>query len=247
MIGKIDAGVILGKALSPSTSIRQGESSDFHSLLKEKIGEPISLERVALELLKRIIESALLETKTDEKNLFPSSTLLLPLKPPVPKELPLHPQPVESQLNLFEIEPEFEVSNNLPGEQNFESIVREAAQRYGVEPSLIRAVIQVESGGNPLAVSKAGARGLMQLMPGTAAELGVSNAFDPAENINAGTRYLRMLLDRYRGDVKLALVAYNWGMGNLEKRPGAMPQETKNYIARVENLYQGFIKASPLV
>ncbi len=78
----------------------------------------------------------------------------------------------------------------------------------------------------------------MQLMPQTAAELGVTNSFDPAQNIMGGTSYLRSLLDRYRGEVKLALAAYNWGMGNLEKRPEAMPQETKNYVAKVENQYR---------
>jgi len=78
----------------------------------------------------------------------------------------------------------------------------------------------------------------MQLMPKTAAELGVTNPFDPAQNIMGGTSYLRTLLDRYRGDVRLALAAYNWGMGNLEKRPEAMPRETRDYIARVESQYR---------
>ena len=75
-------------------------------------------------------------------------------------------------------------------------------------------------------------------MPGTAAELGITNAFDPVQNIMGGTRYLSRLLDRYREDVKLALAAYNWGMGNLEKRPESMPLETKNYINKVENQYR---------
>jgi len=83
----------------------------------------------------------------------------------------------------------------------------------------------------------------MQLMPGTASDLGVTNPFDPAQNIMGGTRYLRNLLDRYRGDVKLALAAYNWGMGNLEKRPESMPRETKNYISQVENFYRNYSRA----
>ena len=83
----------------------------------------------------------------------------------------------------------------------------------------------------------------MQLMPKTAAEMGVSNSFDPAQNIMAGTRYLRQLLDRYQGDVRLALAAYNWGIGNLENQPGAMPKETKDYIATVESYYRSFAKA----
>jgi len=243
MIGRIDTHAILERDLTSSTSLQQGKSSDFHFLLQAKMEESIPLERIALEYLKKALELALLDTKSEEifPSLFPS--LLLPLRPSAPQSLPSQPQPPEFQPELFEIEPKFEVSNNPPKEQNLESIIRDAGQKYAVDPSLIKAVIQVESGGYPLAVSKAGARGLMQLMPGTAADLGVTNPFDPAQNIMGGTQYLRKLLDRYRGDVKLALAAYNWGMGNLEKRPETMPRETKNYISQVENLYQNYLRA----
>lgn len=105
-----------------------------------------------------------------------------------------------------------------------------------MDPDLIRAVIQTESAGNPDAISPAGAQGLMQLMPETARELGVTDPFDPEQNILAGTRYLRMLLDRYDGDVRLALEAYNRGMGNLERDPANTPAETRRYIARIERL-----------
>ena len=243
MIGKIDTSVILEKALSPSTSFRRGEGFDFQSLLKGKIENSLPLEKIALEYLKKALEFALLETKHEETYLSLSPSLLLPLRPSASQSSSSQPQPSEFQPELFEIEPKFEVSNNLPREQDFESIIRDAGQKYGVDQSLIRAVIQVESGGYPLAVSKAGARGLMQLMPGTAADLGVTNPFDPAQNIMGGTRYLRNLLDRYRGDVKLALAAYNWGMGNLEKRPESMPRETKNYISQVENYYRNYSMA----
>jgi soluble lytic murein transglycosylase-like protein len=243
MIGKIDTSVILEKALSPSTSFRRGEGSDFQSLLKGKIENSAPLEKIALEYLKKALEMALLETKHEETYLSLTPSLLLPLRPLASQSSSPPPQSSEFQPELFEIEPEFEVSNNLPKEQDFEPIIRDAGQKYGVDQSLIKAVIQVESGGYPLAVSKAGARGLMQLMPGTAADLGVTNPFDPAQNIMGGTRYLRNLLDRYRGDVKLALAAYNWGMGNLEKRPESMPRETKNYISQVENYYRNYSKA----
>jgi soluble lytic murein transglycosylase-like protein len=81
----------------------------------------------------------------------------------------------------------------------------------------------------------------MQLMPKTAADLGVTNPFDPVQNIEGGARYLRQLLNRYQGDRRLALAAYNWGMGNLEKRPEALPKETRQYILRVEKAYDGFL------
>lgn len=202
--------------------------------------ESIPLERIALEYLKRALELALSERKHEENYLSLSSSLLLPLRAPASQSSSSQPQPSDFQPELFEIQPDFEVSNYLPEKQDFELIIGDAGQKYGVDPSLIKAVIQAESGGYPLAVSKAGARGLMQLMPETAADLGVTNPFDPAQNIMGGTRYLRNLLDRYRGDVKLALAAYNWGMGNLEKRPESMPRETKNYISQVENLYRNY-------
>ncbi len=121
----------------------------------------------------------------------------------------------------------------------FDDIIGRAAKTYQVDADLITAVIKTESNFNPEAVSPKGARGLMQLMPATARDLGVKNPHDPEENIMAGTRYLKGLLDRYDGDVNLALAAYNWGMGNVERSPGRMPRETINYVARINAYYQG--------
>ena len=120
---------------------------------------------------------------------------------------------------------------------NFEEFVQKAAAVHGVDPKLIRGVIQVESNFDPSARSPKGAMGLMQLMPGTAKELGVNNPYDPEENIMGGTQYLKKLLNRYKGNISLTLAAYNWGMGNLESRPARMPEETKNYIKQVTKLY----------
>ncbi|MBF0109492.1 MAG: lytic transglycosylase domain-containing protein [Magnetococcales bacterium] len=116
----------------------------------------------------------------------------------------------------------------------YETIIQKASQRYGVDADLIRSVIQVESSFNPRAVSPSGAKGMMQLMPGTARELGVKDPFDPEQNIMGGTSYLSRLLDRYDGNVRSALAAYNWGMGNLERKPvAAMPGETRQYVSKI--------------
>lgn len=115
-----------------------------------------------------------------------------------------------------------------------DAVITEAVDTYGVDENLLRAIIKTESDFNPNSTSDKGAMGLMQLMPATAAELGVANPYDPAENVMAGTKYLKMLLDRYHGDRDLTLAAYNWGMGNVERHPAKLPEETKNYIARIE-------------
>ncbi|MEN6330716.1 MAG: lytic transglycosylase domain-containing protein [Smithella sp.] len=132
------------------------------------------------------------------------------------------------------------LSNSTLDNSNLDSIINKAAGKYGVDSDLIRSVIKTESNFNSRATSPKGAMGLMQLMPGTARDLGVKNAYDPEENIMGGTRYLKTLLNRYDGKVDLALAAYNWGMGNLEKNPERLPRETSNYITRVNSHYKNF-------
>jgi soluble lytic murein transglycosylase-like protein len=117
----------------------------------------------------------------------------------------------------------------------FEPLVQEYAAQHGLRPDLVRAVIQVESGFNPRARSPKGAMGLMQLMPATARELGVRNAYDPTDNVRGGTVYLRQLLDRYEGNEELALAAYNAGFEAVDRHGGQVPpyQETQNYVRKV--------------
>ena len=119
-------------------------------------------------------------------------------------------------------------------------IISRASRKYGVDVGLIKAVIKAESDFNPQAVSHAGARGLMQLMPATARSLGVSDSFDPEQNVMGGTRFLKDLLQRYNGNVDSALAAYNWGPGNVDKRPDHLPRETRSYLARVKQLYASY-------
>jgi soluble lytic murein transglycosylase-like protein len=119
----------------------------------------------------------------------------------------------------------------------FEGMIKNASARHQVPEELVKAVIKVESNFNPQATSHMGAMGLMQLMPGTARDLGVQRPYDPAENINGGTKYLRELLDRYEGNVPKAVAAYNCGPGNVEK--GRLPQETRSYLKLVSRHYSG--------
>lgn len=116
-----------------------------------------------------------------------------------------------------------------------EAIAEKAAAKYGLAPELVKAVVSAESSWRTQAVSSAGAQGLMQLMPATAKELGVSDSFDPKQNIEGGSKYLSRLMTKYDGDVKKALSAYNWGPGNLAKG-GPLPRETRNYLAKVTGL-----------
>ncbi len=121
--------------------------------------------------------------------------------------------------------------------RRFADIIQREAARRGVRPELVRAVIQVESAFDPGARSSKGAMGLMQLMPGTAAELHVTNAYDPEQNISGGVAYLRGLLDRFDGNEELALAAYNAGPGAVSRHGNQVPPftETRNYVARVRS------------
>ena len=136
--------------------------------------------------------------------------------------------------------PQPESPSSRTGTDWLDTIIAKASRRYGVDVGLIKAVIKAESNFNPQAVSHAGARGLMQLMPATARSLGVNDSFDPEQNVMAGTRFLGDMLQRYDGNIDSALAAYNWGPGNVDKRPDRLPRETRDYQARVKQLYSSY-------
>jgi soluble lytic murein transglycosylase-like protein len=120
-------------------------------------------------------------------------------------------------------------------EKEVEPLIAAAAKAQQLQPELIRAIIREESGSHPCAVSARGAMGLMQLMPATVEQFQTADPFDPAQNINTGARYLKQLMDRYKGDLKLSLAAYNAGPGRVDGNPPAPPDfpETIDYVSRI--------------
>ncbi|MBI1749902.1 MAG: lytic transglycosylase domain-containing protein [Acidobacteria bacterium] len=129
-------------------------------------------------------------------------------------------------------------ASEAPADTPYGDLIRSAAQKHGVDEDLISSVIAAESDFNPRAISRKRARGLMQLMPGTAASLDVADAFDPAQNVDAGTRYLKSLLEQYGQDLTLALAAYNAGPDRVAQYRGVPPfPETQAYIRRVLQQY----------
>jgi hypothetical protein len=138
-------------------------------------------------------------------------------------------------------------SGSNTGASEYHAIIHEKASMYDLDPSLIKAVIATESNWNKRAVSPKGAMGLMQLMPATATEMNVRNPYDPEENIEGGTKYLRYLLERFSGDLTLALAAYNAGPKTVEKFGYVPPiTETKQYVNKVLSLYNGKTGVPPL-
>ena len=153
-----------------------------------------------------------------------------------------------AEVDQYLDKPQFE--QNSPSRHGFtqkeiDDAINKAAERHAVDPNLVRALVKVESNFNPNAVSRKGAMGLMQLMPQTARQLRLTNPFNPEENIDAGVRHLKDLLDSYGGDVRLSLAAYNAGAGAVARSAGVPHYaETRNYVKRITQLYSGSLGSS---
>lgn len=148
---------------------------------------------------------------------------------------------ISSDSNVVEV-----TNSNLTQKEQIEDAVKKASQKYGVNENLIKAVIKTESNFNPNVVSSAGAKGLMQIMPSNFKNLGITNPFDIYENINGGTKLLKEYMDKYSGDIQMALMAYNGGPTRMKNRGVTsidhiykMPKETQNYVKKVMNYYKG--------
>ena len=176
---------------------------------------------------------------SDGKRVFINAEPVTPVRPakiPLLKTAANGITPSTAQTS-FAASPEMSAAEQANREK-IEEMIREVSARYRVDPALVRAVMQTESNWNSSAVSRKGALGLMQLVPGTAQQLGVNNAFDPKQNLDGGVRYLHMLLERYNGDLDKALAAYNAGPSAVD-RAGGIPRyrETRDYVQKVTDSY----------
>jgi transglycosylase-like protein with SLT domain len=182
----------------------------------------------------RLIKAQIMtETATDGRPVFVNA------EPPVIAKLTPH-KPVNQSIYL-QSEISFTGTDRpamFLNRDGAEKLVREAAERHKVDPALVRAVIETESNWNPAARSHKGAVGLMQLIPSTAMRFGVNDAYNPRQNVDAGVKYLKTLLERYRGNLDLALAAYNAGEGAVDRAHGVPSfQETQSYVRKVQDAY----------
>jgi hypothetical protein len=202
---------------------------------EKNISQVVEIIRLRMMLDEHLLES--MRDKGDDQSLYQRFSRwqlggLNAVSPPAVQEKPGHEKPAPAAVE--DVPSVVRVRNGADRARQYEPMIRQASETYGVDAGLIRAVIRAESNFRNESTSPKGAMGLMQIMPATAKDLGIRDAYDAHENIMGGTRYLKGLLERYRGDVPTALAAYNWGMGNVERRPENLPRETRVYINRIQ-------------
>jgi Transglycosylase SLT domain len=226
---------IMESQMIPAGGIPSGKSPD--GLVDEKnIRQLIEIIRLRMMLDEHVLD--FMREKGDDQSLYQRFARwqvggLHAVTPPSEalKPAPATPTTVNATQDVPSVVRVRKASDRA---RQYEPFIQQASQTYGVDPALIRAVIRAESNFQNESTSPKGAMGLMQIMPGTAKDLGIRDAYDPQQNIMGGTRYLKGLLDRYSGDVPTALAAYNWGMGNVERHPEKLPRETRAYIGRIQ-------------
>lgn len=224
---------------APSVSMPSA-TREFERMLEEKVNSlnlldkniengATVVQRMQLDLMRALLIDD--DNKDDQQSIFADLQNMF-----------IEPGTVRSQMiDKYAAAQNNSFLNSAPTERNkIDRLIDRVADHVRLDSELIHAVVNAESAYQPEAVSHAGARGLMQLMPATAAELGVRDSFDAEQNLLGGSRYLRQLLDKYEGDLDHALAAYNWGQGNVDRQGlDKMPQETRQYIARIKQSLQG--------
>jgi hypothetical protein len=206
----------------------------FDTILKDAMSSAPTLDKEQINMLlcmmKMQMNERLFRVVTDDKK---GGDLHRPFYGLINKNITGSlPEPSASKLQH-----QPQKNDNIPPNGDIDAIISQAADRFNLDPDLIRGVIKAESNFKIHSTSSKGAMGLMQLMPATAKDLGVKDPYDPYENVMGGTRYLKGLLDRYDGNVDRALAAYNWGMGNVERSPDRLPLETRTYISRIKQYF----------
>lgn len=219
-------------AVQGTTLENSRKSADFQRILDIRAASPGQLQDTVQPLARLMADSEVRMLRSLFSDEDESAPLTL---------LPTIPQSQRSQIiDRYRQAQQPSLRDPLPaGRPQIDRMIDRVAAEVSLAPELIHAVVAAESSYDPNAVSPAGARGLMQLMPETATELGVRDSFDAQENLRGGSRYLKQLLDKYDGDLDRALAAYNWGQGNVDRQGlEKMPGETRAYLSRVKSQFE---------
>ena len=206
--------------------------------MKSSGNNKLVLQLLSVGLLRFLFVFAMILIVSFASNLDSQKLkLVLDEKPAIAKVM--RSQPIEEKYTAAKIEHSLLPVKDSKKERLFDPIIIHTAIRHQVDPALVKAIIMAESGYNPRAISKKGAKGLMQLMPETAKKLNVEDIFDPQQNIDGGVRYFKNLVNQFNGDLKLALAAYNSGSKTVRQYKGVPPFEaTQYYIKKVFEYYQ---------